>query len=97
MKKEADVKDEIKKILTRAGAWFFMPVQTGYGVRGIPDFIVCFDGLFIGIEAKFGKNKESNWQKKQGAAIQKAYGEYLVINDKNVGDLEAMLVKILDA
>jgi hypothetical protein len=29
-----------------------MPVQTGYGVNGIPDFICCWKGLFIAIECK---------------------------------------------
>ena len=29
-----------------------MPVQTGYGVGGIPDFICCWKGLFIAIECK---------------------------------------------
>jgi predicted RecB family nuclease len=91
MKSEADVKKAIKKILVDAHAWYFMPVQTGYGAMGIPDFIVCHRGVFIGIEAKFGKNKESAWQKKQGAAIAEAEGVYLVINEKNVGELPATL------
>lgn len=91
MKNEKDVKAEIKKILILLDAWYFMPVQTGYGVQGIPDFIVCYNGNFIGIEAKFGKNKESAWQAKQGAAIGMAGGGYMVIHDKNVASLQAHL------
>jgi len=96
MKKEADVKDRIKGILTEAGAWFFMPVQTGYGARGIPDFIVCLGGMFVGIEAKFGKNTESAWQIRQGAGITASQGTYMVINDKNVDELEHILADLLD-
>ena len=91
MKNEADVKKEIKKILVLADAWYFMPVQTGYGVMGIPDFIVCHRGMFIGIEAKFGKNKESAWQVKQGARIMHAGGMYVVINEKNIDQLSEIL------
>jgi hypothetical protein len=91
MRNEADVKAEVKKILAKLGAWWFMPVQTGYGVKGVPDFVVCVDGRFVGIETKFGKNKESVWQQKQGAAIQAANGVYLVINENNVDQLEGLL------
>ncbi len=92
MKNEKDVKAEIRKVLDIFdNIFYYMPVPTGYGVRGIPDFIVCLDGKFVGIEAKFGKNKESLWQKKQGAAIQAARGAYKVVNEKNVRELENWL------
>ena len=48
---EAKVKDDVKKYLTSIGAYFFMPVQTGYG-RTTLDFLVCYKGQFIGIECK---------------------------------------------
>jgi hypothetical protein len=49
---EGRVKQDVKTLLLRHGIWFFMPVQTGYGVSGIPDFICCWKGLFIGVECK---------------------------------------------
>jgi hypothetical protein len=49
---EGKVKQDVKKLLHERGIWFYMPVQTGYGVGGIPDFICCWKGLFIGIECK---------------------------------------------
>ena len=91
MKNESDVKKEIKKVLKRLGAWYFMPVQTGFGVQGIPDFIVCISGKFVGIEAKFGNNKESAWQIRQGAAIADANGVYLVIYETDLVYMETML------
>ena len=94
MKSEKDVKAEIKKVLILLDAWHYMPVQTGYGVQGIPDFVCCVKGHFVGIEAKFGKNKESAWQVKQGAGITPAGGVYLVINETKVDALEAMLLAI---
>ncbi len=51
MTPEAKVKKEIKAYLTSIGAYFFMPVQTGLGVKSI-DFLCCIRGKFVGIEAK---------------------------------------------
>jgi hypothetical protein len=55
---EGKVKAEIKKLLKIHGVWFYMPVQNGYGKVGIPDFICCFNGKFLAIEAK-APGKES--------------------------------------
>lgn len=91
-KKEADVKRRIKEILDDMdNCWYYMPVQTGYGVKGIPDFVGCVAGSFFSLEAKYGKNKESAWQVKQGKAIKLAGGTYLVINEKNVEELPELL------
>jgi hypothetical protein len=85
MKNEGDVKEEVKKILNSIPqCWWYMPVQTGYGVMGIPDFVCCIKGKLIGIEAKFGKNKLTNWQSKQLKRIHDAGGLVLVVNEKNV-------------
>jgi hypothetical protein len=91
MKNEADVKDEVKKVLKTLGAWWFMPVQTGYGVQGIPDFIVCLNGKFIAIETKFGNNKLTTHQERQLKNIEAAKGGAFVINEKNVRNLPAMI------
>jgi hypothetical protein len=48
---EAKVKAELKQYLRDQGAYFFMPVQTGYGAATL-DFLVCLDGKFYGFETK---------------------------------------------
>lgn len=48
---EGEVKDAVKLWLETEGAYFFMPVQWGMGKRSI-DFLVCLDGIFVGIETK---------------------------------------------
>ena len=48
---EKTVKERVKKILKKHGAWWHMPVQTGYGAPGL-DFHVCHNGRFLGIETK---------------------------------------------
>lgn len=49
---EGRVKDAVKKLLKSRGIWYYMPVQNGMGVVGIPDIIACWDGLFLAIETK---------------------------------------------
>lgn len=50
---EGAVKSKIKAFLNGlANCFWFMPVSTGHGTHGIPDFIVCYKGIFIAIEAK---------------------------------------------
>ena len=91
MRREADVKKEIKKILAKHKAWSFMPVPAGYGVQGVPDFVVCHHGLFVGVEAKFGAGKQTAWQRKQEGGINEAGGIYLLINEDNLQVLDDTL------
>src|SRR5690625_7796474 len=89
-RKEADVKDAIKSILKRRGAWYYMPVQTGYGQHGIPDFVVCYKGSFVGIEARFAKGKPTAWQPRQSEAIDGAGGVSVLIKEQAVGARAAL-------
>ena len=91
---EGKVKKEVKKLLTKHGAYFFMPRGTTYGRSGIPDFVVCAHGLFIGVETKAGYNKPSALQDLEMLNIRKAGGVALVINEKNLDVLEALLARL---
>ena len=53
---ERKVKNQVRKVLDKAGAYYVMPVTGGYGNSGAPDFLVCLQGRFVGIECKAGKN-----------------------------------------
>jgi len=48
---EGKIKDKVKAVLKKHGAYYFMPVQTGYGASTL-DFLVCHKGNFIAIETK---------------------------------------------
>lgn len=48
---EGKLKAKIKADLKARGAYFFMPVQSGYGSTTL-DILVCLRGLFIAIETK---------------------------------------------
>lgn len=87
---EGAVKRDIKRFLVARGYWFFMPVPNGMGASGVPDFIVCAKGRFLGIEAKApGKRANTTpMQDIQIEAINKAGGVALVVDDvKQLEDL----------
>jgi hypothetical protein len=89
---EGRVKNAIKAWLKKYHIWYFMPVSNGMGAHGIPDFICCWQGRFVGIEAKApGKrNNVSPKQQVQIDAIQKAGGVAAVVDnvDQLLGVLE---------
>lgn len=88
---EGKVKEGIKKMLRASGAWYTMPIGTGFGVAGVPDFIICSHGRFIAVEAKAGKGKTTALQDKQIRDIKAAGGTALIINETNLGDLKKLL------
>ena len=87
MTPEALVKKDIKVFLNGIeGLWFFMPVPTGYGVRGIPDFVACYRGRFFAIEAKSAIGKVSPWQERIQREITLAGGLWLLV--RNVEEIK---------
>lgn len=90
---EAAVKAAVKAKLTAAGAWFCMPIGTGYGNSGVPDFVCCLAGRFVAIETKApGKRRNTTvMQDKQIVGIHKAGGVAMVID--NADQLDEFLTR----
>lgn len=88
---EANVKRQIRKILDTTKAYYAMPIGTGYGNSGVPDFLVCHKGHFIGIEAKAGKGTTTALQEKHLADIRAAGGTTFVINETNLDQLKEFI------
>ena len=87
---EGKVKRQVKKILKERGVWYVMPVPTGYGMAGVPDFLCCWRGLFLAIETKAPGKKYTLTanQKNKISAIRQAGGVAVVIDDP--GELEEL-------
>lgn len=91
---EAKVKAKIKAILKEHGVYYAMPIGTGYGNSGVPDFLCCVNGKFLAIEAKAGKGQTTALQESNLRAIRASRGTAMVINEAGLADksLEAVLV-----
>lgn len=90
---EGKVKEAVKRLLRERGIWYYMPVQSGMGVVGIPDFICCWKGQFLAIETKAPGKRGSTTpnQDRRIAEIRSANGLALVCDDV------AQLREVLDA
>lgn len=88
---EGRVKNAVKKWLTERGFYYYMPVSNGMGRVGAPDFLVCANGRFVGIETK-APGKRGNTtpnQDREIAAIRAANGIAIVVDD--VAQMEEIL------
>ena len=90
---ESKVKKKVRETLNELGAYYAMPIGTGFGNSGVPDFLVCLKGKFIGIECKANGKKPTALQQKHLDDIQKAGGRRLVIDEDNVFLLKEVLIK----
>lgn len=88
---EAKVKDKIKKILKDNGVYYAMPIGTGYGNSGVPDFLCCVNGHFLAIEAKAGKGTTTALQEKNIRDIRHAGGMAAVITEEQLEYLEQLI------
>jgi len=90
---ERKVKDKVRKVLTDLNAYYAMPIGTGYGNAGVPDFLVCYQGRFIGIECKAQGNKPTALQLKNFKDIESAGGTVWLIDESNVDSLLTLLTE----
>lgn len=76
---EGKVKQAVKRLLTKRGAYYYMPMSNGMGRVGAPDFMICLPdnhgGRFVGVETKApgkrnnttpNQNRELEWIKRSG-------------------------------
>ena len=89
---ESKVKAKCVAQLKALGAVYFYPVTGGYGTNGVSDIVACYEGLYVAIECKAGKNKLSELQKVFLEKVRVAGGLALVINEENVADLTMILL-----
>lgn len=90
---EAKVKNKIKAILKSHNVYYAMPMGTGFGNSGVPDFLCCVNGKFVAIEAKAGKGLATALQLKNLDQVNKAGGYACIINETNLNYLEAVIAE----
>ena len=78
--KEGKVKARLSKLLGFYGAYYFMPVQNGYGAAAL-DYIVCSGGRYAQIEVKAGDGEMTPRQQTVAILVENAGGNAFLIND----------------
>lgn len=93
---ESKVKAGVRKIIKSfPNLYYTTPIGTGFGASGAPDFILCVNGFFVGIECKAGKNTLTKLQERVQHDIAQAGGYYLLINEDNLHDVQILLESLI--
>lgn len=91
MTPEGKVKAKVVKALKEMGAYHCMPVTGGFGMSGVPDILICYQGRFVAIECKAGKGRVTALQQSNLDAIKKAGGIALVIAEAQADSVVALI------
>ena len=101
---ENKVKQAIDAKLRDLKAYWYNPVPTGFGTKGVPDKLACVPveitqdmvgktiGVFVGIEAKAGMNTTTPLQDIQLKKIKASGGKSFVVRDQV--SLDAMVSEV---
>jgi hypothetical protein len=89
---ESKVKASIKKILAKHSVYYVMPIGSGYGNAGVPDFICNVNGKFLAIEAKAGTGQLTALQEKNLRVINESNGVGIVVRENMEEYLEGVII-----
>ena len=85
MAKEKDLEDRVKDFLKDNGGWYIKYWGGGgFTKSGLPDLLVCCDGVFLGVELKAAKGKPSDLQLKQLHRIRDSGGLAILLFPKDL-------------
>lgn len=76
---EGDVKADIKTFLDRAGLYYHMPVQAGFGRRTV-DILVCWHGQFLAVEVKRRGARAKRYQELILQAVEDSGGHAICVD-----------------
>ena len=71
---EKQIENKIRRFLDYQGAYHIKHFGCAFTKAGVPDLLICLNGLFIGIEVKSEKGKLSELQEKHLQQIKDAGG-----------------------
>jgi hypothetical protein len=97
VKKEKDFcKNKVTPWIRANKIYFFKPRGGPYSSRpGVPDYILCINGRFIGLEAKTDKGRLTQHQQMEREAIKQAGGAHFVVRPENWGDVKTELLELM--
>lgn len=93
---ERKVKKKVVELLKSRGAYYAMPVASGFGNAGVPDILCCYKGRFIGIECKANGGRPTALQLSNLKQIKDSGGVAVIIDEESLKQrtLETILERI---
>lgn len=91
---EAKVKKQIRAMLDAHGVYYAMPIGSGFGNSGVPDFLCCVKGRFLAIEAKANGGKPTALQLANLEKIATCQGISRVIDEHSLLELKNLLADL---
>lgn len=85
---EKTFENKVKLYLKEKGAYFIKTHGDRFSKVGVPDLIVCYKGLFIGIELKASNGKPSELQLYNLREIEKSGGISYLLYPKDFKDFK---------
>jgi hypothetical protein len=76
--------------------WFFKVWGGGYQKAGIPDLIICLNGLFISVELKAGRGAVSELQRLNTARINASKGVGMILYPDGFEDFKSIVKGMMD-
>lgn len=76
--KESALQKQIIDYMTGRGAYVVNNHGSSYSHKGVADLSVCYQGKYIAVECKVGKNKLSEAQKVHAERLKRAGGVTIV-------------------
>lgn len=94
---EGKVKRKLDEWLDKnmPGHWRVKPRGGAFGKAGCPDYLICWQGIFIGIEVKSDVGEASALQMMNLKLIQRAGGVAVLLRGYDVQRLEATRMAVL--
>lgn len=82
-KKESLLQEKVIAALREYGFYVFNVPGTPLGVNGTPDLLVCYNGMFAGLEVKVFPNYLSELQRMAGERIKASGGLFYVVQSED--------------
>lgn len=94
MAEEKTFENKIKKFLKKKGCWVLKTWSNGVQRSGIPDLLVCCNGVFLGIEVKAENGKPTELQLWNIEEIKKSGGLAMVLYPKDFENFKKLITFI---
>lgn len=95
MASEKDFETKVKAYAKSVGCWVLKTWSNGVQRQGIPDLLICCNGIFIGVELKAEDGKPSDLQIWNIHQIRSAGGIGIVLYPDRFDDFKRMLYDLM--